>query len=94
MTTNDINKNDAEKVIIQTIKQFLGEYGMAKANMKFMKDWVNNKGIIKVNNKETPKVKAALTLIKEINDEKAIVKSVGVSGTLNKARLKYLKEAK
>ena len=49
------------------------------------------KGIIKVNHKHVDELKSALTLIEKINNKKVIVKSLGVSGILNKAEQRYLK---
>jgi len=86
----EVLRNDAEIAIKQALQQFLGDYGMAKAGVIFLKDWKNQRGIMKISHKETDKVRAGLILVKEINKEKAIVKSIGLSGILEKTRLKYL----
>ncbi len=49
------------------------------------------KGIIRVGNKHVNELKAALTFIEKINNQKVIVKSIGVSGILKKAKQRYLK---
>ena len=85
-----VSRADAETAIKQVLKQFMGDLGMAKAGVMFLKDWKESKGIMKISHKETDTVKAGLALVKEINGKKAIVKSVGLSGILDKARSKYL----
>ncbi len=63
---------------------------MAKAGIMFLKDWEKNRGIIKMSHKEVDSVKAALTIVKDVSGNKAIVKSLGLSGILEKARARYL----
>ncbi|MBU4492823.1 MAG: hypothetical protein KKA61_00470, partial [Nanoarchaeota archaeon] len=48
------------------------------------------RGMIKVNNKYVDKLRTSLTLIKRFKRHQIIVKSVGVSGIINKADKKYL----
>lgn len=71
-----------------------GQLGLAKAGLRVLPEkWSLDlqKGIIKVNHKHVDELKSALTLIEKINNKKVIVKSIGVSGMLNKAEQKYLK---
>lgn len=71
----------------------LGQLGTAKAGIQLLHEKWNlelKKGIIKVNNKYINELKSALTLIEMINNKKVIIKSIGVSGILNKAEQKYL----
>ncbi len=82
--------HDAKKQIEQSMHTFLGDLGMAKAGVIFLKDWKNNRGIFKVNTKHVDEAKAALALVQTINSTKAIVQSVGVSGSLDKMRSSYL----
>ena len=85
-----------EKIAFEKVKQaiqmemtiLIGNLGLAKAGLMFLDDWENNKGILRINNKMVNETKAALTMIKEIDNQKAIVKSIGVSGILNKLRQK------
>ncbi len=67
---------------------FMGELGAAKAGIWLLPDKYNEKtqrGIIKVSNKHVNELKAALALIKEIDNNEVIVRSIIVSGMLNKA---------
>lgn len=73
---------------------FLGQLGLAKAGMRILPDKWNQelqKGIIKINHKHVDELKSALTLIEKISDKKAVVKSIGVSGILNKAEQRYFR---
>ena len=82
--------------ILHTSAEFLGQLGVSKAGLLVLKDmWDNDsqRGVIRVNHKHTDKLKAALTMMDKINDDDVIVKSVGVSGILNKAEKRYLKIA-
>ena len=72
----------------------LGQLGIAKAGIRILPEKWNlelQKGIIKVNHKHVDELKSALTLIEKINNKKVIIKSIGVSGILNKAEQRYLK---
>lgn len=85
-----ITYDNAKKAIKKATKEFLGDYGLAKAGIIFLKDWKDNKGILRVSHKEVEKVKMSLALIKDINGKKIIIKSLGQSGIVDKARKKYL----
>ena len=70
----------SRNAIKQGIKDYIGEYGIAKAGIMFIKS-KNNKGIIKTSVKWLDQVKTALSLMK------TRVKPVKVSGTLKKLKL-------
>jgi len=72
---------------------FLGVLGCAEAGMIMLPDKYNKerqRGMIRVNNKSVDKLRATLALIDQINGQNAIVRSVGVSGVLNKAESRYI----
>ena len=48
------------------------------------------RGLIRVNHKYVEDLKASLALIKEIEQQPAIVRSIGASGILAKAEQKYI----
>ena len=85
-----INFDDAKEAVNKAILQFLGELGYAKAGIIILSEWKKNKGILRINHKEVDKVKTALCLIEKINNEAVIVRTIGVSGILKKAREKFL----
>jgi len=85
-----LNHNEVRKAVNSVLLQFLGELGFAKAGVMILEDWKGRKGIMKVNHKHVDNVKAGLALIKNIGTESVIVRTVGVSGILKKARSKFL----
>lgn len=78
-----------KKSVSEALKKFLGEYGFSKLNYRFV-NHDTNKGMIKVSNKFVDHVKTALIMISKIDGKEVIVRSVGVSGTINKANV-YLR---
>ncbi len=86
-----IAQKDLEKGIQENVTKFLGELGIAKSGFILLKDATKgNKGIIRTNVKYQDEMKMALSLIKTMGKEKAIVNVIGVSGILNKAKKKFL----
>ena len=81
------------KAIWQESLAFLGELGLSKAGIRILNkrfDSKTQRGIIKVNNLYVPHLKSALLMVDKIGNQKAILKSVGVSGILKKAEQKYI----
>ena len=75
--------------IRETTRDFLGTLGFAKAGPRFVGNcWSNEKqkGIIQVNHDCLDHVRACLAQVQNINGSPVIVRSVGVSGILNKAK--------
>jgi len=73
--------------------EFLGQLGVAKAGIQVLpKYWTPKlqRGVVRVDHKHVDKLKSALNFIQKIKNKKIILKSVGVSGILNKAKEKYL----
>jgi len=60
--------------------KLMGQLNMARAGLRVMDEWENNKGVIKVSNKYLDEVHAGLLFIQGINGKKAGVESVYVSG--------------
>ena len=91
--------NDAihvNKAILDASREFLGSLGMAKAGILPLDDqWSQDmqRGIIRVNNKQVDNVKAAFVFVKSIGAHEAIVRSIGASGVLKRAKQKYFNEA-
>ncbi len=72
---------------------FAGEKVLADAHAVVLKDcWVEDsqKGIIKINHNHVDSIKASLLLVERIDGTEAIIKTLGVSGILKKAKAKYL----
>lgn len=70
----------------EALWQFLGQWGLAKAGVMFVKEkYKNQRFILKVNHTMIDECKTALMLIKKIKNIPVIPRSVVVSGTLKKA---------
>jgi len=85
------------KAIVEAAKGFLGNLGMARAGIITMNDQWNadmQRGIIRVNNRHVDDLKASLVFAGNIEGKEAIVRSIGASGILKKAKQKYLYTAK
>lgn len=85
MNLSNIKENIKRKVMI-----FMGELGYSKAGIMFLDKDKENKGIIRVSSKYLDHLKTALILIKDLNNQNVVIKTVGVSGMLNKAINNYL----
>ncbi len=89
LTDRSIKFSDVVKTFNRKFYEFFGEKGVSNANIKILDDFSNNKGIIMVDNKSLDEIRASLCLIDKIDDKDVIIKSVGVSGILKKARSKF-----
>ena len=77
---------DFSRAFWQRALQFSGEAGAAKAGYWLLSDtYKNNKGLIKVNHKHTDELRAVLCTMDSINNQDSIVRSLGMSGIVNKA---------
>ncbi len=81
--------------IVQSIKQevleFLGEVGYADADFEIVfYDPDSKLGIARTTDKMEGRVVTAITLLPAILGKKAGIKVLGVSGTINKAKTKFL----
>ena len=83
-----IDFNDVKKEIDTKMLKFLGELGYGKAGLMIV-EGNGNKGIIKVNNKHVDEARTALALVKDLNDEKVVIQTLGVSGILKKAKERW-----
>ncbi len=71
------------KSITLAVKNYIGLDGMAMAGLQFVKN-NKNKGIVRMNHDYLNKVRASILFIREIDNQKVIVKSIRSSGILNK----------
>jgi ribonuclease P/MRP protein subunit POP5 len=71
--------------------RFLGELECAKAGIWMVKyDSHSQRGILRVDNRYANHLKSALLFVNEMGGEPTIVRSMGLSGMLNKAESRYL----
>ena len=80
-----LNTKDIEESLQESFLTFLGSLELAKSSFKLIK-FKDNKGIIKINPKYANKLRASLTMINNIKDEKVNLKSLKTSGLLNKLK--------
>ena len=78
-----------KKELFSAYRNFFGEIGLSKAGLNFV-EFKDNKGILKINNKEVKNIQSIFVLLRKINKQDVIVRSLGVSGILKKARSKFL----
>lgn len=89
------NNNDVNKInntITDSFLDLYGNIGMAGAGLMFLNERYNsklNRGVIKVGHYYVNNLKSALAMIREIDQNKVIIRSIGVSGVLRKTA-KYL----
>ncbi|MBS3149675.1 ribonuclease P protein component 2 [Candidatus Woesearchaeota archaeon] len=88
---NSFNFKDVKSAIDDSCLRFLGELNYSKAGIMHLEKFNNNIGILRISSKYVNEVKTALALINNIQGKKVILDCVGVSGTLKKARLKFVK---
>lgn len=62
---------------------------MAKVGLNFI-DYKQNRGIIRVSTRGLDQLKASFCFVRKINKDDIILRSLGVSGILKKARSKFV----
>jgi len=78
--------------VIDIYLRLYGEYGLSKAGLRLI-EFNEDQGvaIISVNHRSLPYLRAALSLLREVDGKKVIIQVLGVSGTLKRLRRKFLK---
>lgn len=89
LTESVVTLADVVKSIKNVMRGFLGDLTMARLGVLFLKDWKNHRGIIRVATPYVDEVRATLVLVQEVAQQKAVVRSLAVSGTVNKIRGTY-----
>ena len=100
LAESSLSTEQAKKVILAAIKDFLGSSEAAVAGAQVIGLHTQRekkyglfalRGILSVNRKKVMKCSAALALLSAIDGKKASCTVRGVSGTLRKLREKFLK---
>ncbi len=81
------------EAIYSSVLRYIGSRGTAMAGAIVLKekyDAERQRGLIKVNHKYLDKLRASLCFIDSIDNNEAIVQSVGASGVLKKAFDNYI----
>lgn len=90
-----VDINDVFNSLWHSLLNFLGEYGVAQAGVWISKSNYDDSkqiGIIRCDHVSVEHIRASLSLIERIGDTRAIVKVLGVSGTIKAARKKFFGE--
>ena len=91
ITDKTMKHTDIIHTITHTLMHFLGQLHYADAGIQFLPHTTPHTGIIRVNHTNVDHVKAGLTFTNTINKHPVLIRSLGVSGILNKAQSKYTK---
>ncbi|MBU4266488.1 MAG: hypothetical protein L6243_04090 [Candidatus Altiarchaeales archaeon] len=91
ISDSPLKRDEIIRAIQNSCLNFLGELGTSKTGLWLM-DWdaKTKKGILKVTHKTVDEVRASMALVKEINRQSCIIRVLGVSGTVKKAREKFI----
>ncbi|MBW2990693.1 hypothetical protein KY348_03245 [Candidatus Woesearchaeota archaeon] len=78
---------DADKALIAKIKELLGIFAAGKAGVMSVKyNSTNQKGILRVDRKFVDNTRSCFVMIKDINNEKVLIRTIKVSGMINKVK--------
>lgn len=85
------NMFSIQNKLVTRLNEMLGIYDSATAGIQPLKyNQEIRRGLIRVNNKMVDKIKGCFPLITKLDKEEISLKSVGVSGSMKKAKEKYL----
>ena len=83
----------AAKAIAFAYASLHGQRGAASAGLIYLakrSDENKQRGILRVDRRNVTDLKAALTLVKDIDGQETIIRSIGVSGMLKKAEDRFV----
>ena len=88
---------DVQKSVWNAVTEWLGELGSSEMRLWIVKNLYNDDkqlGVIKCAHDRVEHIRASLAFVKIIGETHAIVRVLGVTGTIKSARLKYLEAGK
>ncbi len=77
---------DFKTAFLDDFKNMFGMYGLSRAGLEFI-DLKDGVGIIRVSSKGLDNLRAVFCIIRKVNKHDVVLRSLGVSGMLKKARL-------
>ena len=89
----DFSYDDLVKSVWFTLLSFLGELGASRCEIRFIRnlyDAKRKRGVIRCAHNRIEEVRASLSLVKRIGNACAIIRVLGVTGTIKSARKKFL----
>jgi RNase P/RNase MRP subunit POP5 len=85
--------SEVSKAVWRSHLAVCGELGAGQAGMLFLQDKYNpstQKGLLRVSHDQLHHVRASLALVRQIDSQPVVVRSVGASGIMRKAEGRYL----
>ncbi|MBI2583321.1 MAG: ribonuclease P protein component 2 [Candidatus Aenigmarchaeota archaeon] len=88
---------DVTKAIWNAVTEWLGEMGSSEARLWIVKNLYSDSkqiGVIKCAHDRVEHIRVSLALVKMTGETRAIIRVIGVTGTIKAAQLKYLEAGK
>jgi len=86
-----VNERDVMDAVWNAVLKLFGEYGASQANLNLMEaDPQRNFAVVRCSHTALEMVRASIASITEINGKPAVIRVIGVSGTLRALRKKAL----
>lgn len=77
----------ADQALIRKIKELLGVFSASKAGVMNVKyNSKSQKGVLRVDRKFVDYVRSCFVMIKNLNDQEVLIRTIRVSGMVNKAK--------
>ena len=89
LSEDNFSYNDVKDSVISGFKELFGLDGLSKAGLNFL-EYNENKGIVRVSAKGLDMLKASFCFVRKINKQDVVLRSIGVSGILKKARTNFM----
>mgnify|MGYP001599277928 CR=1 FL=1 len=88
-----VKYNEFTAAVFNSMFSLLGELGSSEAKIWFISnlyDDTSQKGVLKCTHDAVEKIRAVLSLVQIVGETKAVVRIMGVTGTIKSAKAKYL----
>lgn len=89
--------DDLTNTIWHSVLNFLGEQGTSTTDMWVAKDTYDEErqiGLIRCAHDSVEQIRTSLALIQRIGDTRVVFKILGISGTMNAAKMKFFGETR
>ncbi len=93
ISESPIDYKDLSRAMWFSIISFIGESGAGESQARLIKNLYNPKkqqGVIRCRHDMTEKVRASVALVRKIGSINAIIRVLGITGTIKSAKNKYL----
>ncbi len=93
LSSKSLNYSQVSKAVWYSIANFLGELGTSRAGIWLIKNLYNDKeqlGVFKCKHTYVEELRMSLALVRKIEETDVTIKTLGVTGTIESAKKKYL----